>query len=143
MRPKLTLLQLTGIATCYADMLLTHALAPQRARPILLAALAEMDKQTTPLSPLERQRRLGILSKLAEVAEKLKRPAEEEKFLTEALQDALKGVIEVRKLARNRYVEKRTDGLEDLPTPNWVSRADIAICCENLAAYYVRTGNGE
>ena len=136
-------MQLTGIATSYVDLLLTHAVAPQRARPILISALAEIDAYSTPLSPLERQRRVAILSKLGEVAEKLKRPDEEEKYLTMALQDALKGVIEVRRLARKNFVEKRTDALEDLPTPTWVSRADIAICCENLAAYYVRTGNGE
>lgn len=137
-------MHMTGLATSYVDLLITHALAPQRARPILLAALADIEAHPVPLTPPERQRKVAILSKLGEVAEKLKRDDEEEKYLTMALQDALKGVIEVRRAAKTKWEKKRNaDGVEDLPTPSWVSQADIAICCENLANYYVKKGNGE
>ena len=98
-RPKLSLMHVTGLATSYVDILITHALAPQRARPVLLTALADIDAHPYPLTPPERQRRVAILSKLGEVAEKLKLDDEQEKYLSMALQDALRGVIEVRREA--------------------------------------------
>ncbi|KAL7409473.1 hypothetical protein BDY24DRAFT_403201 [Mrakia frigida] len=144
-RPKLSLLHITGLASSYVDLLLTHALAPQRARPVLLSALDEIDSSPLPLTGPERQRRIAILSKLGEVAEKLKRVDEEELYLTKALEDSLRAVVQARKFARSKIEEQggNTAGWEDLPMPGWLSRTDVAVCCDNLARYYVRTGNGD
>jgi len=63
------------------------------------------------------------LCKLGEVAEKLKRIDEEELYLTKALEDALRAVVQARKQAKSKIEEQggNTAGWEDLPMPGWLS----------------------
>lgn len=56
------------------------------------------------------------------MAEKLRKDEEEEKYLTMALADALRAVVQARKDHKQKLEEQgNSEGLEDLPMPDWVS----------------------
>lgn len=85
--PPLGLLHTTGIAAIATSNLLDHLHAPQRALPLLLSSLSDLDSKPTSLSDEEVHRRIVILSKLGEVYERLgdDHQKEEETALTRAV----------------------------------------------------------
>lgn len=141
MNPPLSLLHTTGIAAAATNNLLVNRLAPQRAYPLLVTALGDLDAAPGPLTGLERQRRIGILYKLGEISEKLERDDETEKFLSRAVTESLRAVVEARREVAagiKAGTTKEADVTDDMMLPNWLSKTDVAASCEALGSFYMR-----
>jgi hypothetical protein len=143
--PRLPLLHTTGLAAAAANNLIDHRLAPQRALPILTTALSDLDSSVLPLTGEERRRRIGILNKLGEVCEKLGDDQGVEDYLGRAVTEGLKGIVEARREAaaaaqkREKPASKGSaEELEDVVMPKWLSKTDVAACCDSLGQYYMR-----
>ncbi|CDZ97592.1 Tetratricopeptide TPR1 [Phaffia rhodozyma] len=150
MDPPLPLLHTTGIAVAQTHLLLTRLYAPQRAYPVLRTALSDLDEATERLTGAERQRLVGVLYKLAEVAEKLGKVEDEEMYLTRAVEEGLRGVMERRKEIKKTLDEVnqqsgggREEELEPVPMPSWLSRTDLGACLDKLGEFYMKQGNSD
>jgi len=108
------------------------------------------------LSPPERLRAVAIAYKLGEMAEHLKKPDDEEKYLTYAVNVVLKHIMEHRlvpaaisEMAAGKRVPKSAEEgkeqimEEQLGLPTWVEKQDLAAPFEALATFYTKENRGE
>lgn len=162
----LPLLHLTGIEISLAHLYLTKLSSPSKAYDHLKTALAQLDSASLAptsngnserLTDKEKYRRFAILCKLGEIAERLGNTAEEEKFLTKAVEAGLRAVVGERRKLKERLEGKPQNAAEaekkeavvvpgeeeELPMPTWLGKVDIAAAVESLGNFYVREDKAE
>lgn len=83
-----------------------------------------------------------MLYKLAEVAEKLRRDGDEERWLTRAVEEGLRAVVERRKEVREEVEESKVE-VQEVPMPSWLSKADLGACLDKLGEFYLKKGQAE
>jgi hypothetical protein len=157
--PSLPLLHTTGLASILAHVQADQQRAPQRAIPILLVALADIDAAgESALTAGERLRRLGLLNKLAELAERTGDVTAEEKYAGRAVTEVLRAsAAQRRALGEKAKADGRGSsaagaakqapgeddpGLDDL-LPEWLDRTQVGATVDRLAGLYLRQGKAE
>ncbi|KIY64987.1 hypothetical protein CYLTODRAFT_380096, partial [Cylindrobasidium torrendii FP15055 ss-10] len=136
-------MKLSGVAAVLGDVLEQNG-QHEEAYRIYTESLEMLKTPQTTLTPDERLRAVAISSKIGEMAETLKRPAEEEE---KALQWAVEEVLRLVKEANAGEIDPQAEGsaetektLSELELPSWISKTDVGAPLENLAAFYKRAG---
>lgn len=96
------------------------------------------------LTPTERYRVITIAAYLGELASKIKDTATEERYLTVAVEEAIRlGRYLPSKIdSRSSDIETQDESWnEDVNVPVWVDRTEIGSVFERLADFYGREGN--
>lgn len=157
--PPLPLLHTTGLASILAHVQADRQRAPQRATAVLLLALADLDAAGDgALSAGERLRRLGVLNKLAELAERMGDAVAEEKYAGRAVTEVLRASATQRRAlgemakadgrgstaatATKQAPGEDDPGLDDL-LPGWLDRTQVGATVDRLAGLYLRQGKAE
>lgn len=138
--PPLSLLLTTSLALTTSSHIISRLHAPQRAQPVLLLALSDLDAAQA-LSGKERQRRLAVLLQLGRIAETLGDLNGAEGYLTRAVEEGLGDGYE-KVLAEGRGGQTLAD-VGELPTPTWIERTDFGSIMEALGSLYEKMGKPE